>query len=136
MVREDFIEESYGYFISKDKFLFKNDEVEFYYKWLVIEFNYPANWFGDRNTRYNVRILIDSESRHESKKDTFLEQQLYVFDMMKKEIRNTYKKPYDINKIFDKIDELKNKIESKIKVNKYQKIKAILFGGTFQVRLI
>ena len=49
MVIEDFTEEYPNNWVSNDKFRFKNDVVEFYYRWTINAHTYQPGWDGDWN---------------------------------------------------------------------------------------
>ena len=129
---EDFIEVKNGQWCSKERFLFKNDVVEFYYHWVVDIFHYQPGW-SYYNTKYTITILVDKESRCEMHKNPtdFIDDILYSFTIKVEEFINKDYNEKDFQKILKQIDKLK--IEPKIKKDKYEKIKAILNGGHFNV---
>lgn len=133
MLITDFTKDKFGDFISNDVFYFKNNIVDFYYKWKINAFTYQPGWNDDWNTKYIVSILIDKDSRHENHQNTdyIVEDRLYCFDAQIKEIKHKKLNDKDLEKIIKGIDKIK--IENKIKKNNYEQIKAILNGNNLKV---
>lgn len=128
----DFIETGNKKWHSKEKYFFKNDKFVFKYTWIIDVFEYqPGSDVNKWNTRYTAMILIDKESRHETRKDDFLEEELYTYTIKKRE---TNMNRFDEKYLSKFIEDLENiDIDTKIKKNKYQKINGIINGENFMV---
>lgn len=125
-------EQEYNTFRSREKFLFDNGTHRFYYRWIVTVYTLQPGWADDYDTEYNISILVDKDSRHESKKDDTCERELYGFDMKYSKVRHkNYDEKY-LNKLLEKACQID--IDKKLRKDKYKRIDAILNGGTFQVK--
>lgn len=109
--------------ISKDKYLFDNGKVCFYYRWYLSYFTKQC-WDGNDSTEYTVSLMVDNDSVHETRKDDF-PPTWHTFVFKKAEKTGEF----DINILIKTLNSaIKLKIEPKIKVDNYKKIKEILNG--------
>lgn len=131
MTLEDFEVDNKGYrcdWISKEKFWFENKKVAFWYRLGLIKFEYQPGC-SDYWTRYQVLLMVDEESLHESRKPL----NIYFpiedgYFIKEKEKRGRYNEN-DMEKLVNSA--LKLKIENVIKENRYEKILGLLNGTTF-----
>lgn len=109
--------------ISKDKYLFDNGKVCFYYRWYLKYFT-RRTWTKLDSTVYTVAIMIDRDSVHESRKDSYAPT-YHTFVMKEVEKIGEFDEAVLIKTLHSA---LKLKIEPKLKPNKYKRIKEILYG--------
>ena len=123
-------------YTTKERFWFENDVISFWYRFIISCYEY-TDWFANYSTRYSLYMFPDDESIHESYRNdkshfntmkSFLDHYAYVLRV--KEVKGRINEK-ELEKIANCIDKIN--IESKIKVNKYQKIKELVNGTTFYV---
>ena len=122
-------EEGFTSYISKEKFLFENDKVKFWYRIYLSTHTYQPTWnANDWETSYQVLLVVDDESIHEKRKNCFSKEVECGF-LLKESNKKGH---FDINNAEKVLNSaLKVKIENKIKVDKYQKILGIINGDNF-----
>ena len=135
MTFEDFEKDSMdGYccdWISKERFWFEGKKTSFWYRIGLIKHEYCPNWDGVVWTRYQVLLMVDDESVHESYKHGYFKNTFPTrrgYWLKEKEQKGTFNED-TMMKLVDSA--LKLKIENKIKENSYQKILGIVNGTTF-----
>lgn len=131
MTINDFIkkESSYSY-ISKERFWFENEKVKFWYR-LYLNAHEKEEWGnGYYTTQYQVLLVVDDESIHESNRNASFKEYTCGFSLKEVEKRGRFSEE-QFEKVLDSA--LKIKIENKIKVEKYQKILGILNGTDYYV---
>lgn len=65
MILNDFIKEDNHYsWTSKEKFLFENNKVKFWYKLYLTTYTYQPGWDNRYETKYQVLLVVDDESIH------------------------------------------------------------------------
>lgn len=113
------------WWITKDKFLFDNGKFHFYYRWFLTYFT-KRTWNGwDDTTEYTVSLMVDDEYIHESRRNETIKERIQPFLFKRVEKRGEF----DINILIKTLNSaVKLKIEPKIKVNRYKKLKEILNG--------
>lgn len=113
------------WWITKDKFLFDNGKFRFYYRWFLTGFT-KHTWNGyDDTTEYTASLMVDDKYIHESRRNEVTKEQRQPFLFKRVEKRGEF----DINILIKTLNSaLKLKIEPKIKVNNYKKLKEILNG--------
>ena len=123
-------------YTTKERFWFENGVISFWYRYIISYHEY-TDWFGNYSTRYILYMFPDDESLHENYRNdakhlsimkTFLDH--YAYGLRKREVKGRINEK-ELEKIANCIDKIN--IESKIKVNKYQKIKGLINGTTFYV---
>lgn len=129
MTIEDFNKEGKNY-ISKAKYFFENNKVQFWYRYLVRTHIDQPNWDGIDYTTYSILLSIDEESIHERWKKDILKEITCSYLLREKTYKGDIDKT-DFNKAIKGIEKLK--IESKIKANNYQKIIGIINGCDFYI---
>lgn len=133
---EDFkkIDERFDDLISSEKFLYKDEKIEFYYR-IVINWHSAKQegWTEKYKTEYSFYFVVDEESIHEEKKKqhdyeiSYIGLDLWFWDI--------YLKKYSRNGKFseDILKELLQKLnEIKINPNR-QKVKGILNGTNYSI---
>lgn len=115
-------------YTSNDTFHFENENVSFNYKIVLKYHSFQDNRFNQWKTTYQLILLVDDSSIHNS----LLETQLYTLTcsfFLKEKTKNG---KFDEKFIYDFANSLDDKlIEKNIKVAKYQKILGILNGEDF-----
>ncbi len=121
---------TYEKYISKERFWFKNNEVQFWYRLLLNAHTYQDSIFNGNTTRYQVFLVVDDASVHSRYKDYHFKEVEHGFVLKQTEKRGDFD-----DKLFEKIlnSALKIKIENKIKIDRYQKIKGILEGTDYYI---
>lgn len=117
-------------FTSVEVFLFDSDKFSFKYRYLVNCHEYQDNMTGENKTRYQVYMIVDDESVHERYKDYHFKEREHGFLIKKVEKKGGFNEN-DFEKLVEQ--SLKVNIETKIKVDKYQKIKGILTGSEYYI---
>lgn len=118
------------YWLSKERFWFENDKVKFWYRLTLSAYTYQDSVFSGNTTKYQVFLVVDDESVHSRYKDYHFKEVEHGFCLKKVEKRGDFDKE-KLEKILNSA--LKIKIENKIKVDKYQKIKGILEGMDYYI---
>lgn len=132
MTINDFIkkESSYYSYISKERFWFENEKVKFWYR-LYLNAHEKEEWGnGYYTTQYQVLLVVDDESIHESNRNASFKEYTCGFFLKEIEKRGKFSEE-QFEKVLDSA--LKIKIDNKIKVEKYQKILGILNGTDYYV---
>lgn len=125
---KDFKKEGNERYISNEIFSFENNIAKFNYRISLIVHTYQDDNSYGNMTRYQVYMIVDDSSVHPNHKDYYFKEREHGFLLKKVE------KKGDFNvDVFEKTlnAALKIKIENKIKVDAYQKIKGILSGGEY-----
>lgn len=118
-------------YVSKDRFLYENDKVKFWYRIVLTFHEYQPGYVPNTyETRYEVYMQVDDESIHESKKCDFDKQFLFGF-MLKQNVKKGKFNEDKAEKIINAA--LKVNMENKIKKDKYQKIIGITTGTNYFV---
>lgn len=115
---------------STDILHYEDDKISFNYRWKISAFRFQEGWGGKYKTRYKALFVIDESSRHETHKDSLLEDILYGFIVYKKEFKSEDVTEEDLTKVAEKLKETKIKTALK---GKYKKVKAIINGEHFMV---
>ena len=119
-------------YISKDAFLYDNGKIQFWYRIKIDYHEYqPSYDVNDWKTRYNIIIVVDDQSRHPKHRGNDLLQEYTCGFFIKTIEKKGQVKDSEIQKLMD--FPVSEKIESKIKVRSYQKIKGILNGTPYYV---
>ena len=116
-------------YISKERFWFENNKVQFWYRLYLNTHEFQPNWNpSEWKTRYQVLLVVDDESIHENHDTSSMKK--YRFGFFLKEVEKNGKfNENNLEKVLNSA--LKIKIENKIKVDSYQKIKGIINGTSF-----
>ena len=120
----------YEKYMSKERFWFENDKVKFWYKLMLNCHTYQDSVFSGNTTKYQVFLVVDDESVHSRYKDYHFKEVEHGFLLKQVKKRGDFDKE-KLEKILNSA--LKTKIENKIKVDKYQKIKGILEGTDYYI---
>ena len=116
------------YWVSKDKFLFENNKVKFWYRIYLTAYTYQPGWNDRYETKYQVLLVVDDESIHPNHNTSLMKEYRFGF-FLKETVKRGKLNEADMEKVLTSA--LKIKIENKIKVDKYQKILGILNGTEF-----
>ncbi len=123
-------------YTTKERFWFENDVISFWYRFIIVCHEF-TDWNARYSTRYTLYMFPDDESIHESYKNdkshfdimkAFLDH--YAYGLREKTAKGRINET-ELEKMANCIDKIN--IESKIKVNKYQKIKGLVNGTSFYV---
>lgn len=120
----------YEKYMSKERFWFENDKVKFWYRLTLSAYTYQDSVFSGNTTKYQVFLVVDDESVHSRYKDYHFKEVEHGFLLKQDKKRGDFDKE-KLEKILNSA--LKTKIENKIKVDKYQKIKGILEGMDYYI---
>lgn len=125
-------------YLSKEKFLYDDGKVKFWYRYLIDHWTFQPGWDKRHDTDFNSYIVVDwDESVHESHKnpekwgpkkvtDSFY-LPFFGFHLKTRTVtycKNPVEKDYEI--VAERID--KHRIDTKIKKDKYERIKGIING--------
>lgn len=121
-------------YISKEKFLYDDGKIKFSYRYLMCHWTYQPGWDSRHDTEFYSYIVVDEDSIHESHKKDGLKKitdslylRYYGFHL-KTKTKSYCKTPSenDYEIIAERID--RHRIDSKIKKDKYKRIKDIVNG--------
>lgn len=120
----------YEKYMSKERFWFENDKVKFWYRLMLNCHTYQDNVSNNNMTKYQVFLVVDDESVHSRYKVYHFKEVEHGFCLKKVEKTGNFD-GQQLEKVLNSA--LKVKIENKIKVDKYQKIKGILEGTEYHI---
>lgn len=127
---KDFKEEGNKRYISNDIFSFDNGTFKFKYRLLLTAHTYQDDTVYGNKTRYQVYLIVEDECIHPNHKEFFFKEVEHGFLLKKVEKKGDFNEE-QAEKILDSA--LKIKVENKIKIKGYEKIKGLLFGTPFFV---
>ena len=131
MTLDDFTKkDSSNSYTSKERFWFENDKVKFWYRFYLNAHEKEEWGNGIYNTQYQVLLVVDDESIHESNRNACFKEYTCGF-ILKEVVKRGRFSEEQLEKVLDSA--LKIKIENKIKVERYQKILGIVNGTNYMV---